>query len=127
MNKIVKIVGLGILLWLIPFLASFPLFDPVTNQTVIPETFFKTIMIVIGALVGVAFAVYYFKGIKKDYLKEGAVIGIAWLVINWMLDLAMVSAGFFSMSVETYFTDIGLRYLSILIFAVGMGYLLEKK
>ena len=127
MNKYAKIVGFGILLWLIPFLVSFLFFDPSTQQLTIAETFFKTIMVVVGALVGVKLAVLYFKGVKKDYLEEGIVLGIAWLIINWTIDLVLVYTGFFNMAVGNYFTDIGLRYLVMPFYTVGMGYALKHK
>ncbi|MCP4648253.1 MAG: hypothetical protein GY852_11075, partial [bacterium] len=111
---------------LIPFFVSF-LFVDASGNFLISETFFKTIMIVVGALVGVVLAVKYFQGIKRDYLKEGVLLGVAWFVINILIDLAMVYSGFFPMTVGQYFTDIGLRYLSIPIYTIGMAYIISKK
>lgn len=127
MHKYIKIIGSGILLWLIPFLVSFLFFDMNTQQLTIDETFFKSIMVVVGALTGVTLAVVYFKGVKKNFLNEGIVLGIAWLVINWTIDLVLVFQGFFPMTVGTYFTDIGFRYLAILFYTIGMGYALKQK
>jgi hypothetical protein len=126
MKSLPKLIGYGLLSWLIPFLASFPFVDPSGNFR-IDETFFKTIMIIIGALSGTVLMVLYFKHIDKNWLKEGIKIGVTWLSINIVLDLIFVLMGFFQMSVTKYFTDIGLRYLVILIFAIGMGWILEKK
>jgi len=126
MNKHVEMVLFGFLLWLVPFLASFPFVDSSGNYLV-PETFFKTIMIVVGSLVGVILAVEYFRDVKTNYLKQGVLIGIVWLAINWFLDLSMVFGGMFQMSISQYFTDIGLRYLSIPFYTTGIGYLLQEK
>ncbi len=124
MDKRIELVLLGLLSWIIPFAVSF-LFVDATGNMIIDMTFFKTIMVITGALVGVALAVHYFKGIKDRYLEEGIVIGVAWLIINLGLDLVMVSAGFFPMTFMQYFTDIGLRYLSIPIFTIGLGYIVD--
>ena len=59
MNKFVKIVLFGIIVWLVPFLAGFPFIDQEGNF-IISETFFKSIMIVIGGIIGVILA-YCFK------------------------------------------------------------------
>ena len=126
MNKYLKIVLFGFLLWLIPFIAGFPFVDP-SGNFLIPETFFKSIMIVVGGLVGVTLAVMYFKEIGTDHVREGITIGVIWLVINLGIDLVFVSMGFFPMTVTQYFTDIGLRYLSIPIYTTGMGYALMQK
>ncbi len=126
MNKYAKMILFGFLLWLIPFLMGFLFFDPQGNL-IISETFFKSIMVVIGSLVGVILAVTYFKRIREKYLKEGIILGIVWLIINWAIDLIMVFEGFFPMTVSKYFTDIGLRYLSMPIYTIGLGYVLKQK
>jgi hypothetical protein len=126
MKKIGKIILFGILVWLIPFIVSF-FFVNQDGTFRIEETFFKTIMIVVGSLVGVKLMVCYFKKIDKNYLKEGILIGLVWLAINWIIDLIFVFAEFFPMTVGEYFTDIGFRYLVIPIFSIGMGYILNWK
>jgi hypothetical protein len=83
MNKYLKIVLFGFILWLVPFIAGFFFIDAKGNF-LIPETFFKSIMIVVGSLVSVILAV-------------------------------------------RYLTDIGLRYLSIPIYTLGLGYALKQK
>lgn len=126
MNKYLKIVLFGFLLWLVPFITGF-LFVDASGNFLIPETFFKSIMIVVGGLVGVVLAVTYFKDVGADFVREGAVIGVTWLVINLCLDLVFVSVGFFPMTITRYFTDIGLRYLIMPIYTIGMGYVLQQK
>lgn len=126
MANYIKIVVFGFLLWLIPFITGF-LFVDSTGQFLIPETFFKSIMIVEGALIGVILAVKYFSGIGLRFVREGIILGLIWLLINLSLDLIFVFMGFFPMTVAQYVTDIGLRYLTMPICTVGMGYALEQK
>lgn len=52
MNKYLKTVLFGFLLWLIPFITGFLFVDP-SGNFLIPEMFFKSIMIVVGGLVDV--------------------------------------------------------------------------
>ncbi|MFH1447855.1 MAG: hypothetical protein ABIG39_03245 [Candidatus Micrarchaeota archaeon] len=124
MKKHIKILFYGFLSWLVPFIASIPFVDSEGNF-IIDQIFFKTIMIIVGALSGVFLAVRYFKEIKGDYVKEGIIIGVTWFAINIVLDLVMVFSGFFQMAVAKYFTDIGLRYLCLPIYTIGMGYVLK--
>ncbi|MFC1506756.1 hypothetical protein ACFLQ6_06765 [Thermoproteota archaeon] len=126
MNKFLKIIFFGILAWLIPFLISV-LFVDMEGNFIIPQTFFKSIMIVVGSLVAVVLAVKYYKNIKNGFVKEGIILGIIWFIISIALDLVMVFSNFFQMTVLEYFTDIGLRYLCIPIFTIGLGYALNQK
>ena len=126
MNKYLKIVLFGFILWLVPFIASFFFVDAKGNF-LIPETFFKSIMIVVGSLVGVLLAVRYFKDIKSDFVIEGILLGVIWLVINLAMDIILVSTGFFRMTFTQYLTDIGLRYFSMPIYTIGLGYALKYR
>ena len=126
MNKYLKIVLFGFILWLVPFIVGF-LFVDAKGNFLIPETFFKSIMIVVGSLVGVILAVRYFKDINSDFVIEGILLGSVWLVINLAIDIFLVTLGFFPMTITRYFTDIGLRYLSMPIFTTGLGYALKQR
>ena len=126
MNKYLKMVLYGLILWLVPFIVSFAFVDSQGNFT-IDETFFKSIMVVTGALVGVVLTVRYFRDVETDYVNEGIVLGLIWLVINLGMDLSMVFGGFFQMTVAEYFTDIGMRYLAMPIYTIGIGYALIQK
>ena len=125
-NKFSRIIFFGVLAWLIPFLTSI-LFVDMEGKFIIPETFFKSIMIVVGSFVAVILAVKYYKNIKNEFIQEGIILGIIWFIISIALDLVMVFSNFFQMTVLEYFTDIGLRYLCIPIFTIGLGYALNQK
>jgi hypothetical protein len=83
-------------------------------------------MIVVGNLVAVYLLVRIFKGIEANYVKEGITIGLIWLAVNWLLDIAILIP-MSGMSFNEYFTEIGLRYLVIPIMAVGFGMALEGR
>jgi len=115
----------GFLMWLLPFLASFFFYDPAAARMTIDNDFFKSIMVVFSAFVGVLLLVKYFDCIKKDYTKEGLVAGVVWAVMNWVLDFVVLVP---MMHVDTpaYFMSIGIRYLMVPIVAVGMGMAIEN-
>ncbi len=126
MSNLLKMLSYGLILWIVPFLASFPFVDSHGNYTV-PETLFKSIMVVVGTAAGVVLSVAYFGSVKKDFFGVGVIIGLVWLAVSLAADLVLVYTGFFRMSFTQYFTDIGLRYLSIPIYTAGMGYVLRQK
>ena len=125
MQSIKKNILYGFLVWLIPFISSFPFFTR-EGEMLIDKIFFKTIMIIIGTLVGVFFIVNYFKSVEKNFIKEGVLVGVSWLLINWGLDF-VVLIPMADMTYSNYFIEIGLRYLSLPIIAIGAGYLLKYK
>jgi len=126
-NKItLKLIGFGILTWLIPFIASFPFFNYQTQELIIDVFFFKTIMIVLSALVGTILLILLFKNINRNYIKLGIIIGLAWLLINWVLDFIFLLP-MSGMAICPYFTEIGLRYLVVPIYSIGIAYILAKK
>jgi len=124
-KSLTKLIGFGILTWLIPFLGSFPFFSP-DKGLLIDVFLFKTIMIVLGGLVATIFLVLFFKDVKKNHIKIAIIVGLIWLVINWLLDFIFLLP-MSQMQVGPYFTEIGLRYLVLPIYSLGIGYLLAKK
>jgi hypothetical protein len=125
MDKYSRVIFLGFLSWLIPFVASVFFVDQSGNYLV-PEALFKSVMVVSGVLTGTYLAVRYFKKVKADYVREGWLIGLVWFAINIFLDLITL-VGLFKMSLGDYFMGVGLRYLSIPIITVGLGYALKRK
>jgi len=124
MNKYVKIGGFGFLIWLIPFLVSFVVFSlRDTNRPL-----FESIMPVVLTIVVLVFSILYFIKIDKDFIGEGILVGIVWIVISIIIDLVMfMPESEWHMSFSDYMMDIGLTYLIILLIPIGFGYLLEKR
>ena len=114
----------GFLSWLIPFLASIPFYS-MQGGLLVDVFLFKSIMIVVGSLVGTVLMVVLFLRIREGYLREGIFIGFSWLVINWVMD-GLVLLPMSGMDAATYFSQIGIRYLVIPIIAIGMGFVLER-
>jgi uncharacterized membrane protein YpjA len=112
----------GSVLWLVPYVISIPLLPLMQSDNV----FFKTIMIVVGSLTGALLTAHYFKDVKQDYLREGILVALIWIAINWALDFAALLT-FTGQSIPRYFIEIGLRYLAMVWPPVAIGWLLSRK
>ena len=115
-------IGYGLILWLIPYLTAIPLLPLYTTD----QTFFKTIMVIEAGILGAILTVLYFRKIEKDYLSEGILLGVVWLLVNWLLDL-VVLLPFSHMPIDQYFLEIGLRYLNAPAITLAVGYALNRK
>ncbi len=124
-GKYVKLIGYGVVLWLVPFLVSFFLYTPQGTPILSVALFGKIMMVTITALT-VVLLFKYFKNITADYTKEAMQVGIAWLVISVVLDVVIL-VPFAKMNLGTYFAEIATGYLVIPILAFFTGHLLEEK
>lgn len=122
MNKTVKLFLFGFLSWLIPFIVAMPLY-PLLNESM--PYLFKTSMLLTGALSGMWLLYLYFKKIESSFIKEGFVVGIVWFIMNFLLDIITLVLLFQSPFME-WLLGVGLGYLAIIVYAVGIGALLEK-
>ena len=116
-----KRLAYGAILWLIPYVTAIPLMPLMQSD----NAFFKTIMIVEGALVGAALTAHYFLYVERDFLREGMLVAIVWIVLNWVLDIIALLP-FTKQTLTRYFIEIGLRYLAIAAPAVAVGYVLDR-
>jgi hypothetical protein len=119
-----KLVGFGLLTWLLPFLLAIPFYSP-EGEPLYDIFLIKSILLVFSAAVGTFLIVVYFRGVHARYVREGALLGGVWLLINWVLDAAVLLP-LSGMDAGTYMAEIGLRYLTIPIIAVGIGYAAEQ-
>jgi len=124
-NKTLRNILYGFLAWLIPFVTAF-FFYSKEGGLVIDIFLFKTIMIVVGAIVGAFLLVSYFKRIRANYLTEGIIVGFTWLIINIVLDI-FILIPMSEMSLPSYFAEIGLRYLVMPVMGIMVGAALENK
>lgn len=120
MNKNIKTIIYGFLVWLIPFAVSFIIF-PLKESA---RPLFESIMPLTLSIVVLILAYYYLKNISSNFIKEGVLIGIVWYIINIAIDLFMfMPASPMHMSFGDYMMDIGLTYLIIPAITIGMGYM----
>lgn len=124
MNKNLKIILYGVLVWLIPFAVSFVVFPLKTSM----RPLFESIMPLVLSIVVITLAYYYFKNLNSDFVKEGLIIGISWYIINITLDLFLfMPASPMQMNFADYIMDIGLTYVMIPAITLGMGFMAHNK
>ena len=125
MNKLTHIILLGILIWLVPFISAFGFYDRSGNLN-IDYDLFKSIMIVISAIVSSYAILRYYRFVQVNFIREGYIIGVSWLVINLLLDL-IILVPMAKMQFRDYVMAIGIRYLQIPIICITIGMLLHRK
>lgn len=122
-NKNLKLVLFGFLVWLIPFLVSFVVFP--LKETMRP--LFESIMPLVLTVTVIVLAYYYLKDLDANFAKEGIIAGVVWFIISIIIDLALfLPASPMQMSFADYIMDIGLTYVMIPVITTGMGYLAQN-
>ncbi len=122
MNKNLKIVLYGFLVWLIPFTLSFFIYPLKTPM----YSLFESIMSVLIAVASIIFSYLYFKDIKTNFVREGILTGIVWFIIAIVIDLVMfMPASPMHMNFIDYMMTIGVKYLIIPVVTIGSGYLAQ--
>jgi hypothetical protein len=117
-----KKIGYGLILWVIPYVTAIPLLS--LRQT--DPVFFKTIMIVEGALVGGILSALYFQRVRGGFLREGVITSVVWMLVNWGLDLVALLP-FTGHTIPRYFIEIGGLYVAMAAPLVAIGYVLEQR
>lgn len=119
MKQPIKLVGFGVLTWLVPFIVSL-FFYTAEGDLAVDKFLFKSIMIVLAGAVGAILLLRVFRGVHTDFVQAGITIGFTWLAINLVLD-AIVLIGLLGTGVQEYIYEIGLRYLLIPIMSIAIG------
>jgi uncharacterized membrane protein YpjA len=120
--RVLKKIGYGVILWIIPYLTAIPLLPLMRSDPL----FFKTIMTVESSVVSAILTAIFFRSVERDFLREGIRTAITWIVLNWLLDYFGVVT-FSGMSLMRYFIEIGLSYIAIAAPVVAVGYVLQGK
>jgi hypothetical protein len=124
MNNSIKRLLLGLLIWGIPFIVSFGLWDPINGGPSIQGHWFNAIML-FSLSTGYAIAAYYFfKGKIKKPVIEGWKTGFIWYGQALVMDL-IVLVGLFGMELLEY-TQFFVAYLNIVVLSVAIGYIKRK-
>ena len=122
MKKFLQLVLFGFLSWLVTFGASVCLFALKRSD----EHLFEVLMGMVLTACTVGFTTFYFRNVKTRYLREGCLLGLAFVACNLLFDLPMFSAGPMEMPLIRYLKDIGIAYLSMPIISIAFGLALQK-
>ena len=120
MRRTLRIILFGFLMWLIPFIVSFPIFTLRESN----RALFESIMPAVVTICVVFFTILHLRKTSAGFLKEGFIIGIVWYLICIVIDLFMFMWGPMKMTFGQYMADIGLTYVIIPTVTVGYGYLM---
>jgi hypothetical protein len=113
-----KGLGLGFVSWLVPFVVAFLVF-PFRAAS---RPLFESIMAVTVTATAVFLGLSYLKRVEGRIAREGAQLGLIWLVMNVGIDAPlMLLGGPMKMTLAEYMADIGLTYLSIPIVTWGLA------
>lgn len=123
MNKIIKILGYGFLMWLVPFLVSLVIFPIKLTM----PSLFESIMPVVISITLVSLLILYFRDVNSNFFVESLILGVSWFLISICIDLFLfLPPSPMQMSFTNYVMDIGITYLMIPVIAIGMGYIAYK-
>ena len=111
-----RIVGYGVVLWLVPFAISLLLFGIHESH----RALFESLITVIGVASAVAGSLLYFRKAPEAGLTPGVTVGIAWAVISILIDLP-IFLPVFHMALPDYAADIALSYLAFPIITTGIA------
>lgn len=118
MTSIPKAVLFGFLVWLIPFGVAFVIY-PLHESS---RPLFESIMPVSIAIAVVVFGVRYLRAVQAQFVREGAMVGLLWLVISVIIDAPlMLLGGPMQMTLGQYAADIGVTYLMIPVITIGLA------
>ena len=116
MNKNLKIVGYGFLVWLIPSLITFGLEFFSSAFTV-----FEIISATTIAITVIVLSYLYFKDINTNFIKEGILIGVIWFIISIVLDLLLILVKVTGLSLASYAIYVAPLYVIIPAITIGLG------
>jgi len=123
-SKSLRIVVLGFVTWLVPYIVSFGFYDRSGNLNV-SYGLFKSVMVVLSSITGMYVLSYHMRLISERFRKEGVIAGVAWLLINYVLDI-IVFVPMAGMTIKDYFMTIGLGYLQIPVISTAVGIIIQR-
>lgn len=116
-----RIVGYGVVVWLVPFAVSFILFGVREAN----RALFESLITVVGVAVAVAASLHFFRSLGGVRLASGVAVGFAWAAISVVIDLP-IFLFVFQMPLADYAADIALTYLAFPIIVGGIAAAMER-
>jgi hypothetical protein len=110
-------IGLGLLVWLVPFVVAFAAFPLKTSW----RPLFESIMPLTLSLVVVGSALVYFRRANAPSAGEGILLGLVWMAISIGIDLPLMLSPPISYTPTEYAADIGLTYAMIPVITAGIA------
>jgi hypothetical protein len=123
MKRYLKIGLFGLISWAVPFIVSLLIYPLRESQ----RPLFEAIMPVVVVICAVLLSIFYFSNLESGFLRDGVLLGVAWLIINLALDRLLFSQGPMKIALADYMKDIGITYLIIPTVTSGFGYIVHRR
>ena len=125
MNKILRRILLGLVIWAIPFMVSLLVWDVASNGPRVGMYWFNALMAFFWSVGFAIAACTYFKDVsKKDAVSEGWITGATWYIELLIIDL-IVLVGLFGMTMADFY-PMFLTYLNAVAVSAAIGYIIRK-
>lgn len=115
LNKILKIIIFGFVVWIIPTIATFLV--SYLNELYI----FDIVAAVTIAAPVIVFTYLYFVEINTHFLIEGVTIAVVWLAISIVLDILLIFIGISQTNLVEYAITVVPLYIIIPAITIGFG------
>ena len=115
MNKNLRIIIYGFIVWLIPTLITLSI------SYLNALDFFDVVSAIAIAAVVIIFSYVYFKDISTNFIKEGVILGLEWLIISIGLDSILIFLGVTKLSLMEYMVYVVPIYIIIPAITIGFG------
>ncbi|MEL6186369.1 MAG: hypothetical protein AAFU79_17225 [Myxococcota bacterium] len=125
MRRIRTVLGGGLLVWAVPFVISMFFYDR-SGVLTVDVFLFKSIMIVVSVGFGGWLLLRSLDHRTSAGGAEGLALGAAWMVMNWVLDAAVLLP-LTGMGAGSYAAGIGLRYFAMPIQGALLGRALQRR
>jgi len=117
MKRTLREIGFALVAWAIPFAVSVCIFPLKKSNTPLFDSLMGVVLTASTVLLGLL----YFKRVRERTVMRGLIVGVIWMVANWLLDAVMFSGGPMKMSFDQYASDIGVAYFMIPFITTGLG------
>lgn len=117
MKSVRRALGLGLLMWLVPFVVAFIVF-PFRESW---RALFESVMAVTVCATAVGLGLFYLRKLESIEVRDGLLVGLLWWVMSVLIDLPMFFGGPIEITVADYFADIGLTYVAIPAVTTGLA------
>jgi len=117
MKSFRRALGLGVLMWLLPFAVAFLVF-PFRESW---RALFESVMAVAVCASAVWLGLLYLRKLERIEVRDGLQVGLLWFGISVLIDLPMFFGGPIEITVAEYFADIGLTYVAIPVVTTGLA------
>lgn len=125
MSHVIRVVAYGVLIWMLNFSASM-IFAGSDGFVHGDYTQFRAVMFMTNTLSAACLLALHFRHVKRNFLREGILVGTVWLEINLSLDFLVVVPRS-GLGVTGYLTQIGIDYIGIPVLAILVGFVMTSR